>query len=263
MMKSSRLIGGLAILATVGCGGSSPTAPSVAEAAATPAVTTAAEVAESGTPVDASSIYALFASTVEVSIVGSTVVIRTEDIPDHASPYFGAGDPRYESPDQGMVVNPNRILAQSYEFRIPTGPQTAAAPSQTSLDAIGVAVNGVVMFNQYAGRDATGFIPLDREIETFDRYGGHPAGQGNYHYHVEPTYITQSAPSGLVGVLLDGFPVYGPTDMDGTVAGDLDECNGHTGATTEHSDGIYHYHVTAVDPYISGCYKGTPGSVTN
>lgn len=263
MLKSFGITGGLTSAIALGCGGSSPTAPSAADANVTPAATATVEVAESGTPVDASSIYAFFASTVDVSIAGSTVVIRTEDIPDHTSPYFGSGDARYEAPHSGMVVNPNRILSQSYEFRIPTSPQVAGAASQTNLDAIGVAVNGVVMFNQYAGRDATGFIPLDREIATFDRFGGHPAGQGNYHYHVEPTWITQAAPSGLVGVLLDGFPVYGPTDTDGTVPGDLDGCNGHATATQEHPDGIYHYHITAVDPYISGCFKGTPGSVTN
>ena len=58
----------------------------------------------------------------------------------------------------------------------------------------------------------------------------------------------------------DTIPETGPPYVDST---DLDECNGHTTATPDFPDGIYHYHVTATFPYISGCYRGTPGSVTN
>ena len=65
----------------------------------------------------------------------------------------------------------------------------------------------------------------------------------------------------LIGVLLDGFPVYGTKETTGAAPSSLDSCNGHTHATTEFPSGIYHYHVTAVSPYISGCYKGTAGSV--
>ena len=45
---------------------------------------------------------------------------------------------------------------------------------------------------------------------------------------------------------------------------DLDEFHGHTGPTDEFPNGIYHYHVTADDPYINGNgYFGTPGNITN
>ena len=61
------------------------------------------------------------------------------------------------------------------------------------------------------------------------------------------------------GVLLDGFPVYGTRDADGSKPADLDACNGHVRATPEFPAGLYHYHVVATPPYIAGCFRGTPG----
>lgn len=209
-------------------------------------------------PASLPAIFAKFAATVAITLEGETVVLRTDDIPNHGSPYFGVGDPRYLAPQDGMVVNPNRILAQSYVLRVPASP-SVATPSDTPLDAIGIAVNGVVLFNQYAA----GFSPLDNERQTFDVYNGHPAPRGNYHYHIEPVAITSASQAALVGVLLDGFPIYGPRDQDGTVPSDLDACNGHLGVTDDYPQGIYHYHVTTTVPYLSGCFRGSPGSATN
>ena len=39
--------------------------------------------------------------------------------------------------------------------------------------------------------------------------------------------------------------------------GDLDECNGRTGATPEFPNGIYHYYITDSFPFIQRCVKGT------
>ena len=39
--------------------------------------------------------------------------------------------------------------------------------------------------------------------------------------------------------------------------GDLDECNGRTGATPEFPNGIYHYYITDGFPFIQRCVKGT------
>ena len=41
-------------------------------------------------------------------------------------------------------------------------------------------------------------------------------------------------------------------------SGDLDECNGHTAATPEHPEGIYHYHITAAFPFLPRAWRGTP-----
>ncbi len=41
-------------------------------------------------------------------------------------------------------------------------------------------------------------------------------------------------------------------------AGDLDECNGHSGATPTHLEGAYHYHVLAEFPFVPRYWRGTP-----
>ena len=200
--------------------------------------------------------YEHFSNSVEVYVDGNNIVLSTNNIPNHPSPYFQQNDRRYEAPHAAMVVNPNRITEQNYTLRVPLNPQQANRATDTNLDAIGVAVNGVVMFNQYAGRSRTGgFLPLDREIRTFDKYNGHPARRGNYHYHIEPMYLTANDKTALVGVALDGFPIYGPLNPNGRKPSGLDSCNGEFGPTPDHPEGIYHYHITSVEPYIVGCYK--------
>src|SRR5438067_1296657 len=71
------------------------------------------------------SIYSKFGNGMQVSLNGQTVVLTTTDLPDHASPYFGVGNAKYEAPQPGMVVNPNLIAAQSVTFRIPAAPARA------------------------------------------------------------------------------------------------------------------------------------------
>ena len=69
----------------------------------------------------------------------------------------------------------------------------------------------------------------------------------------------------FLGLLADGFPVYGPLEDGMTITNsDLDEYHGHVSATEDFPNGIYHYHVTPnEDPYLNGNgYFGTPGNIT-
>jgi len=194
----------------------------------------------------------------DVYVSGDYVVVETTGVPNHNSPYWGAGHPNYESPHSGMTVNPNTITTQNFKFYIPLTPSAASSVSSTPLGSIGVSLSGVPFFNQYAGPNNQ---PLDNEIATFDNYYGHPQQSGTYHYHWEPTYLTLADNSILVGYSLDGFPVYGPTKQtDGQYPTDLDELNGHTAVTTEYPDGIYHYHATSTVPYLIGGFRGQIGS---
>ncbi len=207
--------------------------------------------------------YEKFGSAVHVYTDGDWIVIETKDIPDHKSPYFGSADSRYEAyngSNPQFRINPNRIAEQHMTFRIPRHPAVDAAHQATPLGAIGVALNGVAIFNQYAA----GRKPLTDEINSFDQYNGHPQQMGAYHYHAEPYWLTtKNGKSSLVGFLLDGFPVYGPMEGGKTITNaDLDEYHGHVGPTAEYPNGIYHYHVTAEDPYINGSgFYGAPGTV--
>lgn len=205
-----------------------------------------------------------FASTVTVSVEGTSIVVRSNGVPNHKSPYFSSTDSRYEAyngTNTRFVLNPNRIATQNLVFRLPSTPSVATSTQLTPLGPIGVALNGVAIYNQYAA----GRQPLTGEVDSFDQYNGHPQMSGMYHYHVEPLFITQTrGKSGLVGFLLDGYPVYGPVEGSKTlVSADLDEFHGHAHATAEFPQGTYHYHVTADVPYINGSgFKGNPGTVS-
>ena len=208
--------------------------------------------------------YDQFIAGVEVYRDGEFIVIKSNGIPNHGSPYFEQGDARYEAyngTNPQFRLNPNRIREQNMTFRIPVNPVEDPNHSATPLGAIGVSLNGVPFYNQYAA----GNSPLTNEINGFDHYNGHPQMTGQYHYHVEPLYLTgMLGKDALLGFLLDGFPVYGPEE-NGTVItnDDLDDFHGHFGPTAEYPKGIYHYHITDADPYINGAgFYGVKGTVS-
>ena len=240
----------LAVLLISGsCGagsGSNPVAPTVTLNSPTFPAPTAAQI---------QGMYAQFTNGVQVALGSQSVTIRSNSVPPHPSPYFGVGHSLYEAPHAGMVLNPNTIVEQNNVFQLPTT-FAYATPSDTPMGPMGLAVHGVNLYNQYAAFQA----PLANEIPTFDRFNGHPDPRG-YHHHLEPLWLTSTSRSRLVGVLLDGFPVYGPEDNNGQVPTDLDVCHGHVAATAEFPLGMYHYHTTDEAPYIAGCFRGTPGTV--
>jgi hypothetical protein len=205
-----------------------------------------------------------FTGNVKVSLDGDFIVLQTDDLPNHPSPYFNTSDSRYEAyngSNSSFRLNPNRIATQNIVLRIPVNPKAASTHQTTSLGPFGLALNGVVLFNQFAA----GNQPLTGEINGFDQYNGHPQQAGQYHYHVEPLYLTaKNGKASLIGFLLDGFPVYGPQENGNTVASSaLDQYHGHSHATAEYPNGIYHYHITDDAPYINGGqYYGTPGTAT-
>lgn len=201
---------------------------------------------------------------------GTYIIIKTKGLPDHKSAYYPTNNPLYEAYSgttfggNTFVKNPNTIAEQTYTFKIPVNPNVANNHAATPLGPIGVALDGVPLFNQYAGPNNQA---LTREVASFDQYYGHPQQTGQYHYHVEPLYLTtvKSTKSGLMGFLLDGFPVYGPQEENGTavVSSDLDAYHGHTHATVDFPNGIYHYHFTSDAPYLNGNgFYGTAGTVS-
>ncbi|GAB4041079.1 YHYH protein [Spirosoma gilvum] len=217
----------------------------------------------------------------------ANVIIKTTDLPDHKSPFFGVGNAKYEAyngdnPNFSTKINLNgtindpTLLSQSLTFTLPRYPAVTSNHVSTTGGPIGIGRNGVVFFNQYNGANAA----LDElEINNADQYLGHPtpsAAGAQYHYHYEPKYLTTKfGNSSFMGFLLDGFPVYGPYENGVKITTSmLDSYNGHVSATEDFpNDKIYHYHVISATsskptdlklaaPYINGGkYYGTKGTV--
>lgn len=209
-------------------------------------------------------VFKKFNTTVTISIEGNYVVLKSNGVPDHKSPYFATNHAQYEAyngTNPNYAKNPNSIQTQNFVFKIPINPAKATTSTATPMGPMGISINGVPIYNQYAAGNA----PLTNEINSFDQYNGHPQNTGQYHYHVEPLFITNAkGRNALIGFLLDGYPVYGPLE-NGVVltSNQLDAYHGHTSATADYPNGIYHYHITADVPYINGNgFYGTPGTVT-
>ncbi|UQD54872.1 YHYH protein [Flavobacterium sp. K5-23] len=227
----------------------------------------------SPTPIGSTTIPAVYTKIYGANSIttdGTYITIKSNGTPDHKSPYYATSNALYEAysgttfTGVTFMKNPNIITTQSFTFKIPLNPSVTASHTPTGLGPIGVAINGVPFYNQYAGPNNQ---ELTGEIASFDKYYGHPQQSGQYHYHVEPIYLTtiKSTKSGLMGFLLDGFPVYGPQDENGTTvtSNALDAYHGHTHATIDYPNGTYHYHFTSDSPYLNGNgYYGSAGTVS-
>lgn len=213
-------------------------------------------------------VYQKIYGATSITIEGDYVVIKTNGLPDHKSPYYKGTQwesslyEAYNGSNTAYAQNPNTIKQQAFTFKLPLNPQVDPTHPATSLGPMGVSINGLPIYNQYAGPSQ----PLTSEINSFDQYAGHPQMTGQYHYHIEPTYLTTKyGKNVLLGFLLDGYPVYGPIEDNKTIVNaDLDAYHGHSHATADYPNGIYHYHITADAPYINGNgFYGVKGSVTN
>jgi hypothetical protein len=115
--------------------------------------------------------------------------------------------------------NPNIPANQNFLFKITRNPvQNTGTPIATGLGHIGVFTNGVSIFNP---KDAMSYMnqnvwyqnAIVVEGPSFDLCLGHPAPNGEYHHHLNPTCLYDDSVtilhSPIVGFAFDGFPVYG------------------------------------------------------
>jgi hypothetical protein len=209
-----------------------------------------------------------FSCRVTLTSTAAGVVAVADGLPDYASNYFETSDPCWES-YTGATQNPNTIATQALSITFPASPNTTSQSMGTTA-IVGLAINGVPIFGNFAAPGDDIF----EEAETFDRCGAHPQQAGKYHYHSEPYSITYDD-SNFVGVMRDGYPIYGRRDPDGSVPSDLDAFGGHTGFTLDSpAVAVYHYHVneqTSTNPgtlgqkqwfLTTGTWRGTPGACT-
>lgn len=207
---------------------------------------------------------------VTISFDGDEVTIESNGLPNHTSPYWEETHALHIDPIVAVAQTPGRIGGdRSLTVTVPLTPELATSGTATGLGPIGIAVSGVPIFNDTEGPNR----PLEEMIvETLDYAGAHN-GPSGYHYHIESFDVPENTllshdDDKLVGIMSDGFLIYGRRDFDGTYPTDLDDSGGHFGVTP-HSDGkeIYHYHI--INEYyfgnvvvlFGGDIKGTPNQI--
>ena len=97
--------------------------------------------------------------------------MKTNDLPAGATTGnfpISPSDPAYR-----YDTNPNHVVAQTFDWKVPADPAKASSPGCLGLGPIGVSTDGVVFFDALdaSGRDAGAH-------ETQDACDGHPQGQG-------------------------------------------------------------------------------------
>ena len=146
-------------------------------------------------------------------------------------------------------------LPQKYSgdnaWQIPLHPVVAETPATTKnrflRGAIAVAVNGIPIFNPLNNRGDDAYL-----FGELDEFGGHCGRADDYHYHIAPVHLEKTNGKGKpIAYALDGYPIYGYEEPDGSPVKGLDSLNGHKDA-----NGNYHYHATKAYPYLNGGFHG-------
>jgi len=134
-------------------------------------------------------------------------------------------------------------IPQRYEgaraWQIPLNPTPAALPrtikNQFLRGAIALAVNGIPIFNPQNNRGE-----VSADIGELDQWGGHCGRADDYHYHVAPLHLQSVVgPAMPIAFALDGYPIFGLSEPDGSSPKGLDAFNGHGSSTIG-----YHYHAS-------------------
>ncbi len=187
--------------------------------------------------------FAAFADTVTAFADGDVWLVESNGMPAHPK-MVGITNWQQQVPVPQPYTGTNA-------WQFPIVPQLAAQPvsARTGLfrGAIALAVNGVPIFNALNNRSEDAYL-----IGELDEFGGHCGRADDYHYHAAPLHlhdiVGQANP---IAYALDGFPIYGLVEPDGSPVAELDEYNGHIGP-----DGNYHYHGTTTYPYVNGGLVG-------
>ncbi len=191
------------------------------------------------------------AGTITVNETNGTRTIQANSLPVDAK--MGDWPMTQYATLSAIDRNPGTPASRIVSFVLPMEPDIASSPNCVATGAIGVTLNGVVLFSAV---DARGDDAVANEI--VDVYGGHPA-MTQYHYHHVPERLDAARDadghSGVVGYMRDGFALHGYLGVGGVelTNAELDECHGHSHGTLG-----YHYHSTMEYPYTIGCYRGTP-----
>jgi hypothetical protein len=222
-----------------------------------------------------------------IMLDGDEVVIESNGLPNHTSPYWSNTTERSDVDPMGNTLTTEAAAANhalfveptvtsydamapgniddfngSYSLTVPTSPVLATSTSATGLGAIGMAISGSMIYNDEEGPG----IALEGAVGSLDYNGAH-TGPQSFHYHLEPIAFSDDD-ANLVGIMSDGFFMYGrKCNSTSDYPTDLDASGGHT-TTTQHATAAeYHYHIQN-ELYIGqyyiifpGDFQGTPNGI--
>ena len=187
-----------------------------------------------------------FAPNVNTSWDNNYFYVESKGIPTSHTMMVGISNHGWQQqvPIPQCYIGPNA-------WSIPLNPIMAVNPIPVdqvhfTRGAVGIAVNGVPIFNPYTNTGVDAF--LDGQL---DSYGGHSGKGDDYHYHTAPLHLYNQTISTLpIAYAFDGFSVFGSLEPDGTAMNTLDANHGHT------YNGEYHYHGTTTAPYMIAKFAG-------
>jgi hypothetical protein len=153
-------------------------------------------------------------------------------------------------------------------WKIPLKPVLGQNPTPVASGPIGLAINGVPIFNPCVQSGNCTATNGDTKAEgQLDSCNGHAGRADDYHYHAAPTCLMAEQSNSSywndhpVGWLLDGFAVFGYDNADGS-APTRDTCGGSVVSGSQVPTGYpygYAYHVMDTFPYITdNCVSGVP-----
>ncbi len=226
-------------------------------------------------------------TNLNIYLDGNEVVIESNGLPNHTSPYWSNTTERSAIDPMGNVLTTPAAAANhplfveptitsynamapgniddfngSYTLRVSANPSLASSSSATGLGPIGIAVSGAMIYNDEEGPN----VPLDNAVTSLDYTAAH-TGPQSYHYHLEPKAWSNDDEK-LIGIMADGFFLYGrKCNSTGTYPTNLDDSGGHTHQTQHGTTSEYHYHIQNTlylnQYYIlfPGNYKGTASAI--
>lgn len=207
------------------------------------------------------------------------VKITAYDLPDYDSNYYPtSGTYSFTANGEEVTGNysnldasyspsfpdPNHIAQRTIVMYVPKAPSKASTTQTMAMGAVGMAINGVPIYDSVAANTDNIFA----EVYSFDENQGHPASHSDYHYHSEPYSISYNDDN-LIGVMRDGFFLYGRKDSDNTDMstnggsewtssdGDMYTYGGHVGTAPDGETNVFHYHVTK----WTACYDRSGSTV--
>lgn len=199
-------------------------------------------VAPAGLPPQAAAFQA-FAPKVSIRADGQFLYVESDGMPAH-NMMVGITAWQQQVPLPQPCTGANA-------WRVPLNPVPAKTPASIKnrflRGAIALAANGIPIFNPQNNRGE-----VSAEIGELDQWGGHCGRADDYHYHAAPLHLQTVLGKGQpIAYALDGYPIFGLTEPDGSAPAQLDAFNGHSTPALG-----YHYHASLKYPYVNGGFHG-------